>query len=141
MVSLDKNNRVAYIPLMQIPNEKGDVFHAVKKSDNHFKGFGEAYFTTVKNGAIKGWKKHTLMHMNLVVIHGEVCFYLIDDQNNWNASYTLGPKNYGCLSVSPGIWVAFKGLTDQKNIILNVASEPHVPEEAITKPLSDFPLW
>ena len=32
----------------------GDVMHAMKKTDNGFKSFGEAYFTHIHKGAIKG---------------------------------------------------------------------------------------
>ena len=41
-------------PLKQIHNSKGDIFHAMKKSDAGFNGFGEAYFSTINSGAING---------------------------------------------------------------------------------------
>ena len=65
--------------LKQIMSEDGAVFHAMKDTDKGFAGFGEAYFSTVKQGRIKGWKKHREMTMNLVVIFGCVKFVLYID--------------------------------------------------------------
>ena len=58
---------VILTPLKQIYNSKGDIFHAMKKSDKGFNGFGEAYFSTILKGEIKGWKKHTRMTLNIIV--------------------------------------------------------------------------
>ena len=41
-------------PLNQIHHPKGDIYHAMKKSDDGFDGFGEAYFSTVHKNDIKG---------------------------------------------------------------------------------------
>ena len=40
-VSLDD---IIVTPLKKIPTGGGDVFHAIKNSDNGFNGFGEVYF-------------------------------------------------------------------------------------------------
>ena len=42
-------------PLKQIVNPKGDLYHAMKQSDNGYKSFGEAYFSTVIKDEIKGF--------------------------------------------------------------------------------------
>ena len=65
---------VTLTPLKQITHPKGDIFHAMKASDDGFSGFGEAYFSTVNQGEVKGWKKHTEMTLNLVVVIGEIEF-------------------------------------------------------------------
>ena len=46
---------VIHTPLSRIFHPKGDILHGMKKSDEGFTGFGEAYFTIIKNGEIKGW--------------------------------------------------------------------------------------
>ena len=73
---------VILTPLKQIPHQKGDIFHAMKKSDIGFDGFGEAYFSTINKGEIKGWKKHTKMTLNLIVPVGEIEFVLFDNREN-----------------------------------------------------------
>ena len=50
-----------------ISTEGGDVLHGIKASEKQFDGFGEAYFSTVNNGAVKGWKKHLKMTLNFTL--------------------------------------------------------------------------
>ena len=45
-------------PLKRIHHPKGEIFHAIKVSDDGFVGFGEAYFSFVNYNHIKAWKKH-----------------------------------------------------------------------------------
>ena len=72
-------------PLKIIYHPNGNIFHGIKRSDNGFSGFGEAYFSTIKGGQIKGWKRHTRMTLNLVVPLGKVIFVIYDDRENNNA--------------------------------------------------------
>ena len=41
-------------PLKIIQNSKGDIYHALKKSDETFFSFGEGYFTNVNYTEVKG---------------------------------------------------------------------------------------
>ena len=122
--------------LKMINHLQGDIYHAMKKSDKGFEGFGEAYFSTINKNEIKGWKKHLKMIMNIIVPVGEVTFVLFDDRENSNSvnnffSVTLSPSNYYRLTVPPGIWHAFKGHNHDLNLILDVADMEHQPDEII----------
>lgn len=121
--------------LKQIHNPKGDIYHAMKKSDDGFDGFGEAYFSTIHQGDIKGWKKHTKMTLNLVVVTGEIEFVIYNKSNFFNVK--LSKKNYQRLTVKPGLWLAFKGLSTE-NIMLNLASIEHNPDESVNVGLNAF---
>ena len=118
---------VVLTPLKQIHNPKGDVFHAMKRIDEGFAGFGEAYFSTINQNDIKGWKKHTEMTLNLVVVSGEVEFVLYDGDGFFNVK--LSKKNYQRLTVRPNLWLAFRGLSDE-NMLLNLASIEHNQNES-----------
>ena len=122
-------------PLKKIPNINGDVLHAMKASDKGFSGFGEAYFSSLKKGAIKGWKKHNLMTLNLVVITGEIKFVITDKKNYFEV--TLSKNNYQRLSIAPGLWLAFKGLS-KANVLLNLANIEHDPHEIEKMSLRDL---
>ena len=128
---------VTLIPLKQIYHEKGDVFHAMKKSDIGFDGFGEAYFSTIYKDEIKGWKKHTEMTLNLVVPSGEIEFVVCNENTKEFFSIKLSKDNYQRLMVKPGLWVAFRGIGDN-NILLNLASMEHDPAEAINIKLEEI---
>jgi dTDP-4-dehydrorhamnose 3,5-epimerase len=120
---------VILTPLKKIHNLKGYVFHAMKKSDVGFNGFGEAYFSTVDKNDIKGWKKHTEMTLNLVVPVGKMEFVIYNDKDHNFFNVTISQDNYQRLTISPGFWLAFRGL-DEKNILLNIASIEHDPSES-----------
>ena len=122
--------------LKQIHHPKGDIYHGMKKSDKGFESFGEAYFSTVIKDEIKGWKKHTQMVLNLVVPVGEIEFVVYDDREESSTknkffSIKLSQKNYKRLTVTPGVWVAFRGLSEEMNMLLNLASLEHDPSEAV----------
>jgi dTDP-4-dehydrorhamnose 3,5-epimerase len=127
-------------PLRRIEHEKGDLYHGMKAGDPGFAGFGEAYFTTVLIGQIKGWKKHHEMVLNLVVPVGEICFYVHDESIGKTTAYKLGPENYARLTVPAGYWVAFEGRGIGVNLACNLASIVHRADEAVSVDLSSFPL-
>ncbi len=120
---------VILTPLRQIHNPKGDIFHAMKKSEAGFAGFGEAYFSTINKDDIKGWKKHTKMTLNLIVPVGEIEFVVFNDALDEFFSVKLSQNNYHRLTVKPNLWMAFRGLSDN-NMLLNIASIEHDSSES-----------
>lgn len=132
---------VMLTPLRIISTDNGDVLHGLKATDESFVSFGEAYFSTVGQGKRKGWKKHNCMTLNLVVTAGEIGFVLFDDRTDSEIrkqffNVTLSRKNYQRLTVPPGIWVAFYGVSAGENMLLNIASIPHDPAEAENIPIN-----
>ena len=120
--------------LDQIFHPDGDIFHGMKKKDPGYSGLGEAYFSTINTGSVKGWKKHKKMTLNLVVISGSVKFIIYDDRDNSNSKENffkveLSLSNFKRLTVPPGLWLAFKGVSNKKNIILNIADIEHDTQE------------
>lgn len=121
---------VILTPLKQIYNLKGNIFHAMKNSDIGYLGFGEAYFSTIDQNKIKGWKKHTKMTLNLIVPIGEIEFIIYNEKNKDFFSVKLSKNNYQRLTVSPNLWMAFRGIGEY-NMLLNLASIEHDPNEAV----------
>ena len=131
-----------FTPLRRIATPKGEVRHALRAGDAGFAGFGEVYFTEVLAGETKGWKRHRRMTMNLVVVCGTVRFIVRDDTGA-RAVHDLsvgGVAPYGRLTVPPGLWMAFHGLGTVSNLLMNVASLPHDPDEADTVAVEVFPI-
>jgi dTDP-4-dehydrorhamnose 3,5-epimerase len=134
-------------PLRRIAHPLGDIQHGIKAVDEGYAGFGEAYFTRVQPGAVKGWKRHSRMQLNLIVPCGAVRFYVRDQDGTSKFSFLLGDEpgavegtQYARLTVPPGWWVAFEGVGQELNQVLNVASIAHDPQEATNVDLSTFPL-
>jgi dTDP-4-dehydrorhamnose 3,5-epimerase len=135
---------VIVTPLKQIYHPKGNVFHAMKKSDDGYSGFGEAYFSTIHFNDTKPWKKHLEMTLNFVVPIGEIRFVIFDDREdsptkNSFFDVTLGENDYQRITIPPGVWVAFHGVGSKYNLLLNLANLEHDPNEIERKEeLSDI---
>ena len=140
---MDVIEGVIISPLKIIPNSKGEILHAMKASDLEFKGFGEAYFSVANKGEIKGWKKHLQMTLNLVVPVGNIRFVIYDDRegsqtNGTFFSIKLGKENYQRITVPPNVWMAFQGVGEGMNLLLNIANIEHDPDEAVGKTVDDL---
>ena len=131
---------ILFTPLRRISLPQGDVRHALKASDTGFAGFGEAYFSAVASGSIKGWKRHRRMVMNLIVPCGAVQFSLRRDGETCDFVLSADrDEQYGRLTVPPDWWMAFGGVGEGLNLVLNIASIEHDPAEAETCPLETMP--
>jgi dTDP-4-dehydrorhamnose 3,5-epimerase len=122
-------NQIQVTPLKKISTPGGDVLHALKSSEQDFKGFGEIYFSLIEKNAIKAWKRHTQMSMNLVVPFGLARFIFLDEGDKKFIVHEIGATNYVRLSVPPGIWFGFQGIHINPSLIVNIANIPHDPEE------------
>ena len=130
-------------PLKQIENPRGDILHAMKISSEGFSGFGEAYFSSVNKGEIKGWKKHLEMTLNIIVPTGEIRFVIYDDRehsltNDQAFDINLSRNNYCRLTVPPGLWLGFQGVSRGTNLLLNIANIEHNSDESINIPLEEI---
>lgn len=146
---MDRIAGVIVTPLAIINGVHGQVRHGIKLGDTGYEGFGEAYFSTVNQGSWKGWKKHTRMTLNLIVVSGEIRFLLYDDRETSETygrleEHRASLNNYRRTTIPPGIWVAFSGVHSE-NVLLNVASIPHDPNEAevmeLVNPKIKFDNW
>ncbi len=123
-----------------IGGEKGAVLRGLKKSEDSFKGFGEAYFSQVHKGVVKGWKRHKEMTLNLIVLCGEVEFFIYDNRIEGEAkleSIKLSLQNFKRLTIPPMVWFAFKGIGED-NLLTNIANIEHSPDEAESIALDEF---
>ena len=125
-------DRIQITKLPVISSELGNVMHILKKSDNSFFNFGEVYISEIKFNKIKAWKQHQEMVMNLVVPFGKVKFVFYDILLDKFREEIIGHENYSRITVPPKIWFGFKGLSSNKNIIINVSNILHDPNEQLT---------
>ncbi len=128
-----------------IDADTGCVMHALKKTDPGFHEFGEVYFSTVVKDAVKAWKLHQHMTLNLIVPVGSVLFCFMDVRDKSNTlnetcKIILSQDPYFRLTVPPGIWFGFKGVSNGLNLICNVADMPHEPHEVIRKDIDEFDI-
>src|SRR5208283_5282297 len=133
---------VVVVPLRQICDERGKVMHMLRCYSPLFEKFGEVYFSVVNPGAIKAWKLHKEMTLNVAVPLGEIKLVLNDDRPNSPTKNEIqelfiGEDNYCLVKIPPMIWTGFQGLGSMKSIVANCATLPHDPTEVIRCGLSD----
>lgn len=131
---------VQIIPLKQIKDERGIVMHMIRNDLDHFKQFGEIYFSVVNPGVIKGWKKHKLMEQNFAIPVGEIKIVIFDDRDKSNTKSNIqtievGFNKYSLIQIPPMVWYSFKGISTEPAMITNCATIPHTPDESIQLPL------
>jgi len=121
----------------RIPVPGGDVLHVMKKRDNGYVGFGEAYFSFIEPGVVKAWKRHLQMTLNLVVPIGDVRFVFIDESGAIREE-EIGESRYVRLTVPPRIWFGFQAISARQALLLNIADIEHVPDEIERRELSEM---
>ena len=125
---------VQVIPLRRIPDERGCVSHMLKRTDPHFREFGEIYFSSIYPGVIKGWHLHERMTLNYACIAGEIKLVLYDEREGSKTRgevqvIYLGQRNYALAVVPPGVWNGFMNVGTDEAVVANCATIPHDPAE------------
>ena len=129
---------ILFTPLSKFDVVAGNVLHGLKRNDPGFHGFGEVYFSYINRQAVKAWKQHTKMTLNLIVPHGHVRFVFVDatDYTKYKI-FEIGENNYGRLTVPPKIWFGFQGMAVDPSLVVNVADIEHDVNEVCNQEL-DF---
>lgn len=125
-------------PLKKIPDERGSIYHMLKKEDPEYNSFGEIYFSTIYPGVIKGWHLHKQMELNYAVVYGIIKLVLYDDRessptNGVVQEIFIGDKNYCLVKIPPLVWNGFKGVGTTEAIVANCTTISHSPDEIVRK--------
>ena len=137
-MGLAQSGLVKFTPLKKIKLADGDVMHGLKSEDDGYNGFGEAYFSWINFSAVKAWKKHRKMNMNLIVPVGHVLFVFLDETKKIFCEEKIGSDRYGRLTVPRNTWFGFKGLSNPSSLLLNIADISHDPAEVERADFSSF---
>lgn len=125
---------VRIIPLKQIRDERGMVMHMLRADAPHFERFGEIYFSQVKSGVVKAWKKHKLMKQFFAVPFGTIKLVIFDDRagsptKGITQEFTVGVDHYGMVIIPPMVWYGFQALGGGDALIANCPTMSHDPSE------------
>jgi len=126
---------VTFAPLRRIPDERGTIMHMLRRDDPHFVDFGEIYFTTIYQDAVKGWHRHREMTLNYACPVGRIKLVLFDDREGSPTRGTLveaylGPDNHALAVIPPEVWNGMKGLSAPFALVANCATHTHDPSRA-----------
>ncbi|MFH0774856.1 MAG: dTDP-4-dehydrorhamnose 3,5-epimerase family protein [bacterium] len=122
--------------LKKIPDERGCIYHMLRKDDPIFEEFGEIYFSVVYPDVVKGWHLHKEMTLNYAVVTGMIKLVLYDEREGSVTKGSLmelfiGEENYCLVKIPPNVWNGFKGIGTKPAIVANCATLPHSPDEML----------
>jgi dTDP-4-dehydrorhamnose 3,5-epimerase len=125
---------VAIYPLKHISDERGSVMHMLRSDASCFTSFGEIYFSVVKPGVVKAWKKHQRMAQNFAVPVGQIKLVIYDDRDHSPThglvqEIIIGVDQYFLVHIPQMLWYGFQGLSSTDAMIANCATIPHDPAE------------
>ncbi len=128
-------------PLEMIFGDNGNIMKMIRSDSEFFMGFGEAYFSRIKPGIIKGWHKHMEVTSCYAVPYGFVKLVVYDDRagsltyGKFEEIY-MGPENFLLVRVPTGVWNGFKALSSSVSLIAVCLDKPHHPVEMERLPIT-----
>lgn len=134
---------VVLTELRQISNELGAVLHMLRSDAPDFSRFGECYFSEVRPGAVKAWKRHRQQTQQLAVPVGRARLAIYDDRLG-SATHgvlqvlELGrPDAYARLRIPPSLWYGFACVGQMTALLVNCPDLPHDPAESESRAVDD----
>lgn len=117
-------------PLHRIDDHRGSLLRMLRADDTGFERFGEIYFSGIRPGIVKAWRRHRRVTSNLAVPVGRVRLVLYDDRagsptQGQTMVIEMGKPNYVLVTVPPGVWTGWQCLGEHDALIANCATEPH----------------
>jgi dTDP-4-dehydrorhamnose 3,5-epimerase len=129
--------------LREIADERGAVLHFLRADAADFEQFGECYFSEVKPGAVKAWKRHQTQTQNFAVPSGRIRLVIFDDRDGSPSrgkvsEMELGrPDSYVRVRIPPYVWYGFAAIGSSGALLANCADRPHDPSEGEARPADD----
>ena len=112
--------------LRVIPDERGRVMEILRRDDDLFLGFGQAYLTTVT----KAWHCHERQTDNFVVVGGMAKLVLYDEREDSPTrglanEFFLGIHNPLLVQIPPRVWHGLKCVGETECLVINFPTEPY----------------
>ena len=134
--------------LKVIPDERGRLMEILRRDDELFQGFGQAYMTTTYPGVVKAWHKHEKQTDNIVCVAGMIKMALYDGRpgsptfKEINEFY-LGVHNPLLVQVPVGVYHGWMAVSQEEALIINIPTEmynrEHPDEQRLDPHTSDIP--
>jgi dTDP-4-dehydrorhamnose 3,5-epimerase len=116
--------------LRVIPDERGRLMEILRRDDELFQGFGQAYMTTTYPGVVKAWHRHKKQTDNIACVDGMIKLALYDGRpesptyRQTNQFY-IGVHNPMLVQVPPGVFHGWTCVSQEEALIVNIPTEPY----------------
>lgn len=128
--------------LKVMPDERGRLMEILRRDDEIFTEFGQAYVTTAYPGVVKGWHYHRKQTDNMAVIKGMVKIVLYDNRPASSTKgevneFFAGEHNPLLIQIPPLVCHGFKCIGAEEAVLINIPTEVYnyaVPDEFRIEP-------
>ena len=111
----------------------GDVWHALKSTEESFQGFGEAYFSWVETEIDQGLEAASANDNESCRTNRNGALVFCDLLNHSFREEEIGASNYARITVPPKSGLDSRECQTKPSLVLNLANLPHDPAEVERK--------
>ncbi|NQY67969.1 MAG: WxcM-like domain-containing protein [Flavobacteriales bacterium] len=122
-------DQVTVRDLKVIADDRGDVKHMMKSTDDTFHQFGEIYFSTILPGKVKAWHKNKTTTVNYAVITGNIKLVVYDGVSS--REFFIGEDNHQLVTIPPNVWRGFTTVGNEKAIVADLTDHPYNPNDLV----------
>jgi len=115
-------------------DERGYVMEILRRDDELFTEFGQAYISACFPGMVKAWHCHEIQTDHFCCIQGNAKIGLYDDRpdsptEGETQSIVIGELNPALIRIPTYVWHGMMALGGEMAVILNVPTEPYNAED------------
>jgi len=119
--------------LRVIPDERGRLMEILRRDDEGFDRFGQAYLSTTYPGVVKGWHLHKVQDDFITCVRGMLKLVIYDDREESPTrgmlkEYFIGDHNPQLVKVPAGTYHGWKCISPEEALVINIPSEPYSHE-------------
>jgi dTDP-4-dehydrorhamnose 3,5-epimerase len=116
--------------LRVLPDERGRLMEVLRRDDEMFTEFGQAYITTAYPGVVKAWHFHKLQDDYFCVLVGMMKVVLYDAREGSPTrgevgEFFMGAHNPIVLRIPRGVHHGFKCISDTEALCLNIPTNTY----------------
>lgn len=111
-------------------DERGHLMEIMRNDEPPFECFGQVYLTTNYPGVVKAWHLHQKQTDHICCIKGMIKVVLYDARCGSPTEgeineFFIGEYNPCLISVPPGIYHGWKGISEEEAYVISVPTEPY----------------
>jgi len=120
--------------LKVIPDERGRLMEILRKDDDLFLGFGQAYMTSTYPGVVKAWHMHEKQTDNVVCLQGMLKLVLYDGRRGSKTfgeleQYYIGVHNPLLVQIPAGVHHGWMCVSPDEALVVNLPTLPYDHKE------------
>jgi dTDP-4-dehydrorhamnose 3,5-epimerase len=119
--------------LRVVADERGRLMEILRRDDEGFDRFGQAYLSTTYPGVVKGWHLHKVQDDFITCVRGMLKLVIYDDREESPTrgmlkEYFIGDHNPQLVKVPAGTYHGWKCISPEEALVINIPSEPYSHE-------------